>query len=216
MKNLRNLKILVVDDHPIVREGLRTFLSLLPEVLTVWEAENGDEALSIVSNHNDIDIIFMDLVLQGDLSGVHVISHLQKTHPDIPVIVLTSYQNSERIQTAMNAGAKAYLDKSIDPNHLMDAIQAVLQGDKFSALATPTESSQRGFLDPSWVSVTPREYEVLQALSQGMSNKEIASHLGITEKTVKVHLSHIFAKLNVYDRTQALIAALRSGLLNPS
>ncbi|HBQ96809.1 MAG: response regulator transcription factor [Firmicutes bacterium] len=205
------LKILVVDDHPVVREGLRTFLGLLPEVIWVGEAQNGEEALAMVSCEHDIDVILMDLVLQGDISGIHVISRLKQIHPEIPVIVLTSYQNSERIAAAMSAGARAYLDKSIDPSRLVDVIHTVLQGDTsndlFTASALPA---------PLTIGLTPREYDVLQALSRGMSNKEIAAHLKITEKTVKVHMSHIFAKLSVYDRTQALIVAIRCGLLNSS
>ncbi len=216
MKNVSHLNILVVDDHPIVREGLRTFLGLLPEVLNVWEAQNGEEAICIVSHHNDIDVILMDLVLQGDLSGINIISRLKETHPNIPVIVLTSYQNSERVGAAMKAGAKAYLDKSIDPSRLVDTIQAVLRGEAEKDASARLDTNPLTSANSFPPTVTPREYEVLQALSHGMSNKEIAAHLGIAEKTVKVHLSHIFAKLNVYDRTQALLVAIRSGLLNPS
>ncbi|OLZ08067.1 response regulator transcription factor [Sulfobacillus thermosulfidooxidans] len=211
----RTLSILIVDDHPVVREGLRTFLDLAPDVKQIWEADTGHKALNLVSQYSQqIDVILMDLVLAGEMSGIEAILQIHKVSPHIPIIVLTSYQNVERIHAAIQAGAKAYLDKSVDPDRLVATIHQVVEGKTadvmdrnldYAGLMTPEDN----------IPLTSREFEVLKALGQGMSNKEIASYLGITEKTVKVHMSHIFAKFGVYDRTQTLIVASRRGLINP-
>ncbi|WP_053960749.1 response regulator [Sulfobacillus thermosulfidooxidans] len=208
------LNILIVDDHPVVREGLRTFLGLAANIKRIWDAETGEQAINLVKhNLQHIDVILMDLVLNGEMTGIEAINHIHRLSPRIPIIVLTSYQNSERVHAAIQAGAKAYLDKSVDPDKLVATIHYVLEEKTASGITLPSNSA--GIAGADHVPLTARELEVLKALGQGMSNKEIASHLGIAEKTVKVHMSHIFAKFGVYDRTQALIAASRRGLINP-
>ncbi|PSR26869.1 MAG: DNA-binding response regulator [Sulfobacillus thermosulfidooxidans] len=211
----RTLSILIVDDHPVVREGLRTFLDLSPEVKQIWEADTGHKALNLVNQYSQqIDVILMDLVLAGEMSGIEAILQIHKVSPHIPIIVLTSYQNVERIHAAIQAGAKAYLDKSVDPDRLVATIHQVVEGKMANVIDRNLDYA--GLMTPEDnIPLTSREFEVLKALGQGMSNKEIASYLGITEKTVKVHMSHIFAKFGVYDRTQALIVASRRGLINP-
>ncbi|SMC05618.1 two component transcriptional regulator, LuxR family [Sulfobacillus thermosulfidooxidans DSM 9293] len=211
----RTLSILIVDDHPVVREGLRTFLDLAPDVKQIWEADTGHKALDFVNQYSQqIDVILMDLVLAGEMSGIEAILQIHKVSPHIPIIVLTSYQNVERIHAAIQAGAKAYLDKSVDPDRLVATIHQVVEGKTANVMDRNLDYA--GLMTPEDnIPLTSREFEVLKALGQGMSNKEIASYLGITEKTVKVHMSHIFAKFGVYDRTQALIVASRRGLINP-
>lgn len=211
----RTLSILIVDDHPVVREGLRTFLDLAPDVMQIWEADTGHKALNLVNQYSQqIDVILMDLVLAGEMSGIEAILQIHKVSPHIPIIVLTSYQNVERIHAAIQAGAKAYLDKSVDPDRLVATIHQVVEGKTANVMDRNLDYA--GLMTPEDnIPLTSREFEVLKALGQGMSNKEIASYLGITEKTVKVHMSHIFAKFGVYDRTQALIVASRRGLINP-
>ncbi|WP_028963689.1 response regulator [Sulfobacillus thermosulfidooxidans] len=211
----RTLSILIVDDHPVVREGLRTFLDLAPDVKQIWEADTGHKALNLVNQYSQqIDVILMDLVLAGEMSGIEAILQIHKVSPHIPIIVLTSYQNVERIHAAIQAGAKAYLDKSVDPDRLVATIHQVVEGKTANVMDRKLDYA--GLMTPEDnIPLTSREFEVLKALGQGMSNKEIASYLGITEKTVKVHMSHIFAKFGVYDRTQALIVASRRGLINP-
>jgi NarL family two-component system response regulator LiaR len=213
----------------MVREGLRAFLQLSDDIEIVAEAGTGAEALEIAEAEHP-DVMLIDLVMPGQYDGVAAIRHIAAKHPDIHLIALTSYQERDRMLGAIHAGAISYLQKDVSPEDLMAAIRqaaagrAVLDPAALDALREaqsgavghpPADPSSRaahqagGLVEP----LTQREREVLEALAQGMSNKEIAAALGIAEKTVKVHVSHILGKLGVYDRTQALLAASRLGLI---
>jgi NarL family two-component system response regulator LiaR len=224
----KRIRIAIVDDHPMVREGLRAFLQLSDDIEIVAEAGTGAEALEIAEAERP-DVMLIDLVMPGQFDGVAAIRQIAAKHPDIHLIALTSYQERDRMLGAIHAGAISYLQKDVSPEDLMTAIRqaaagrAVLDPAALDALreaqsravgAAPSVQSHRthqagGLVEP----LTQREQEVLEALAQGMSNKEIAAALGIAEKTVKVHVSHILGKLGVYDRTQALLAASRLGLI---
>jgi NarL family two-component system response regulator LiaR len=225
----KRIRIAIVDDHPMVREGLRAFLQLSDDIEIVAEAGTGAEALEIAEAEHP-DVMLIDLVMPGQYDGVAAIRHIAAKHPDIHLIALTSYQERDRMLGAIHAGAISYLQKDVSPEDLMAAIRqaaagrAVLDPAALDALREaqsgavgqpPADPSSRaahqagGLVEP----LTQREREVLEALAQGMSNKEIAAALGIAEKTVKVHVSHILGKLGVYDRTQALLAASRLGLI---
>jgi NarL family two-component system response regulator LiaR len=211
-----------------VREGLRAFLQLSDDIEIVAEAGTGAEALEIAEAEHP-DVMLIDLVMPGQFDGVAAIRQIAAKHPDIHLIALTSYQERDRMLGAIHAGAISYLQKDVSPEDLMTAIRqaaagrAVLDPAALDALreaqsravgaATSVQGDRThqsgGLVEP----LTQREQEVLEALAQGMSNKEIAAALGIAEKTVKVHVSHILGKLGVYDRTQALLAASRLGLI---
>ena len=209
MTQTRPMQIGIVDDHPIVRNGLMTFLSASDGIHVVFEAESGERALAILESAT-VDIILMDLVLPGALDGVATIRDIRRRHPDIRVVALTSFQDPSRVRAAIGAGAVGYLEKTIQPDDLLNALfqiargQSVIDPQVLQAFASP----------PLEHPLTPREQEVLNFLGQGLSNKEIAGVLAIKEKTVKVHVSHILAKLDVYDRTQAILKAHHLGLLD--
>jgi len=218
----RNAKIRVglVDDHPVVREGLRSFLQLAEDIEVVAEAGSGREAIEVAQTIA-VDVLLMDLVMQGELDGITATRQISREHPDIRILALTSFQDTPRMMSVIEAGAISYLQKDVSPDHLLNAIRQTAAGRTVlepSALvelrrtsSTPDfKADSIRLLEP----LTQREQEVLHALSNGLSNKEIASKLGIAEKTVKVHVSHILAKLGVYDRTQALLAAAKLGLVH--
>lgn len=219
------IRVAVVDDHPVVREGLRAFLQLARDIEIVAEAENGLAAVALIQSET-LDVVLMDLVMPGDLDGVAATRAILNACPDVRVIALTSFQDTERMMNALDAGAISYLQKDVNPDDLLYAIRqaalgrTVLEPAALQALRTArttTDQTERSALQPDRRGdvepLTQREQEVLEALAKGMSNKEIAGALGITEKTVKVHVSHILAKFGVYDRTQAILAASRFGFV---
>lgn len=223
------IRIALVDDHPVVREGLRAFLQLAADLDIVGEAASGEAAVELCDREAP-DVILMDLVMPGRLDGIAATQEIAERHPTTRVISLTSYQDSDRVVRAIEAGAIGYLRKDVNPDDLLFAIRQAAQGrtileaNAFAALreravadgavnaSSSTRSSEVGVAQLA-EPLTSREQEVLEALAQGMSNKEIAAYLGITEKTAKVHISHILSKLGVYDRTQAVLAASRLGLI---
>ncbi len=203
------IRIGIVDDHPIVRNGLRTFLSASPEIQIVFEAGSGDDALAFLTS-TSADIILMDLVLPGRLDGIDTIREIRQRYPKTQVIALTSFQESSRMRSTIRAGAIGYLEKTIHPDDLLKALFQVARG---HSVLDP--DVLRAFIAPPLDdALTSREQEVLWYLGQGLSNKEIAGKLAIKEKTVKVHVSHILSKLDVYDRTQAILKAHHLGILD--
>ncbi len=203
------IRVGIVDDHPIVRNGLHTFLAASPRIHVAFEAETGEAALELLVS-TDADIVLMDLVLPGPLDGIATIREIVRRYPRIHVIALTSFQESSRMRAAISAGAVGYLEKTIHPDDLLGALFRVARGQSVVDPVVLTAFSASS-TDPA---LTPRETEVLGYLGKGFSNKEIADELNITEKTVKVHVSHILNKFDVYDRTQAILKAHRLGLLD--
>jgi NarL family two-component system response regulator LiaR len=205
--------VLVVDDHAVVREGLRTFLELQDGIAVVGEAGDGEEAVRQAEALRP-DVVLMDLVMPR-LDGVGAMRELRQRLPAIRVIVLTSFAEDERLLPAIQAGAAGYLLKNVAPAELARAVRAAHAGDALldphvaarlvEALAQPAgeEPAER---------LTTREQEVLGLIARGFSNKRIARDLGIAEKTVKTHVGHVLAKLGVADRTQAALHAVRMGL----
>jgi NarL family two-component system response regulator LiaR len=204
--------VLIVDDHPVVRDGLRTFLDTQPDIEVLGEAANGEEAVGFVTS-SPADVVLMDLVMPG-IDGIEATRRIVEMSPATKVIVLTSYADDERVFPAIKAGATGYLLKDVEPSELAEAIRKVFAGESLlhPAIAarlmqevSQTERSVPGAL-------TDRELEVLRLIARGRSNKEIASELVIAEKTVKTHVSNILAKLHLADRTQAALYAVRRGL----
>jgi NarL family two-component system response regulator LiaR len=213
-----SIRVLLVDDHAVVREGLRTFLDLQDGLDVVGEAEDGEQAVSEAERLRP-DVILMDLVMPN-LDGVGAMRALRERLPDARVIVLTSFADDERLLPAIQAGAAGYLLKNVQPKELARAVRAAHAGE---ALLDPlvaarlveeiAHPSQRA--EPDAQHLTPREREVLELIGGGLSNKRIALELGVSEKTVKAHVGHLLAKLGVADRTQAALYAVRVGLVGP-
>jgi DNA-binding NarL/FixJ family response regulator len=200
-------RVIIVDDHPIVRFGLAAIIGLEPDMVVVGQAGSGEEACSICSRQ-PADVVLMDLRLPG-LSGVDAIRAIRKTRPNLHFIVLTTYDGDEDIHRALEAGAKAYLLKAMSHAALTNAIRKVRAGLKF----IPEPVSQKLAERPPHSDLSARELDVLKLLAKGLSNKEIGEALGISEATVKWHLNIIFSRLNVSDRTQAMVVALQRGIV---
>ncbi len=210
------IDVLVVDDHAVVREGLRTFLELQEGIAVVGEAADGEAAVREAERLRP-DVILMDLVMPR-LDGVGAMRELRRRLPATRVIVLTSFADDERLLGAIRAGAAGYLLKNAEPQEVVRAVRAASSG---QALLDPAVAARvvESIADRDSVagseSLTPREREVLELIARGRSNKLIARELGIAEKTVKTHVGHVLAKLAVTDRTQAAMLAVRTGLVDP-
>jgi len=210
------IRVLVVDDHEVVREGLRTFLALQDGIEIVGEAADGEAAVREAERLRP-DVILMDLLMPR-LDGVGAMRELRRRLPASRVIVLTSFADDERLLPAIRAGAAGYLLKNVEPRELARAVRTAHAGEALldtavaarlvDAVATPPGEDEHHGL-------TAREREVLALLGRGLSNKRIARELGVSEKTVKTHVSHVLAKLGVADRTEAAVHAVRAGLLGP-
>ena len=206
------IRVLVVDDHAVVREGLRTFLSLQDGIEVVGEAADGREAVAAAERERP-DVVVMDLVMPR-LDGVQAMRELRARVPRARVIVLTSFLDDDRLLPAIRAGAAGYLLKNVVPAELARAVRAADAGEALidpvvaarlvDALADADEHRDEQPL-------TAREQEVLDLIARGYANKRIALELGIAEKTVKTHVGHVLAKLGVADRTQAALYATRVG-----
>jgi DNA-binding NarL/FixJ family response regulator len=211
------IRVLIVDDHAVVREGLRTFLELQDGIEVAGEAGDGEQAIRLASELEP-DVILMDLVMPG-VDGVTAMRAVRKRSPGCRVIVLTSFLDDERLMPAIEAGADGYLLKDVEPSELARAIRTAHTGHAMIAPSVAgrllrTLSRPRSASTVDADQLTPREREVLGLIAAGRSNKRIAFELGIAEKTVKTHVGHVFAKLGVTDRTQAALIAVRSGLVS--
>ena len=211
------IRVLIVDDHAVVRQGLRAFLQTQDDVEIAGEAADGDEAIRQVRELVP-DVVLMDLVMPK-LDGIAAIREMRALSPSTKVLVLTSFADDDKVFAAVKAGAAGYLLKDVRPQELGDAIRTVYRGE---ALLHPTvaaklmqELAQSGRRQASPDSLTDRELDVLRLIARGMSNKEIALELGVAEKTVKTHVSNILQKLHLADRTQAALYAVRERLVDP-
>ncbi len=209
--------MIIVDDHPVVRQGLRTFLETQKDLEILSEAADGEEALTQIGESVP-DVVLMDLVLPG-IDGIEATRKARELSPNTKVIVLTSFADDEKVFPAIKAGAAGYLLKDVEPAQLADAIRSVHAGE---ALLHPTVAAR--LMQEVSTSVdrrapggtlTERELEVLRLLARGMSNREISKELTVSEKTVKTHVSNILAKLHLADRTQAALYAVRRGIADP-
>ncbi|HEV3355576.1 MAG TPA: response regulator transcription factor [Pseudonocardiaceae bacterium] len=206
------IRVLVVDDHPVVRQGLRTFLDLQPDLAVVGEAEDGKGCVE----QADLlcpDVILLDLRMPGS-DGLDALRELRQRHNPARVLVVTSFTEPTAVLPAVRAGAQGFVYKDVHPSGLAAAIRAVHAG---HVLLSPDVAAllTDGDARPSAVALTVREREVLAELANGRSNREIARLFAVSEKTVKTHVSAILAKLGVQDRTQAALRAVRTGLVDP-
>ena len=202
------IRILIVDDHPIMRLGIAALISSSSEMVCVAQAGSGEEALGMHSACAP-DITLMDLRLPG-MSGVETIRAIRHRSPRARFIVLTTYEGDEDIHQAMEAGASGYLVKGLPQEMLVNAVRKVHAGGRY---LPPSMSQALAERTPD-TSLSARERQVLQLIAKGKSNKEIAVELGITPATVKCHVSVILTRLDASDRTQAVVTALQRGLVH--
>jgi len=208
------IRVIIADDHLVVRQGLRGFLDTYPDIQVVAEAENGEQVVALTLEQVP-DVILMDL-LMPEMGGVEAIEQIMVFSPATHIIVLTSYTEDEYLFSAMRAGAQGYLLKDVEPEDLVNAIRAAFRG---QATLHPTVAARlvQGMEHPdddSLADLTDREIDVLRLVARGMSNKEIAEELVIAEGTVKSHVSNILSKLHLAHRTQAALYALKRRLVS--
>jgi two-component system nitrate/nitrite response regulator NarL len=212
------MKLLVVDDHPIVREGLAAFLVLLGPNTAVLQAGDAPQALALAAEHSDLDVVILDLVLPG-LNGMSAIAEFGRVRPELPVIVLSASEDARQAREALAQGALGYVPKSASRQTLVSAIQLVLNGEIYvpplilnDAIAAKPMARGAG-ASAARPLLTDRQIDVLRRLSAGQPNKTIARDLDLSEKTVKAHITAIFRALNVVNRTQAAAAGRGAGLI---
>lgn len=204
------IKVLIVDDHAIVRQGISQFLCLQPEFKLVGAAQNSAEAIALVSEMAP-DVVLMDLVMQQQLAGIEATIAIKALRPATQVIILTSYHDDKMIIPALDAGAISYLLKDIAPEELLNAIRLAAKGQAVLSPLVATRLLQIQFKPGQ--SLTEREIAILKLVATGYNNAEIAGQLFIAIKTVRTHVSHILAKLQLRDRTQAAVHAWKHGLM---
>ena len=206
----KSVRILISDDHPVVRAGLRGMLSGEPGFEVVGEAENGKEAVALTGEHRP-DVVLMDLRMP-EMDGVTAIRHIRAEYPDVQIPVLTTYESDADILRAIETGATGYLLKETPREELFGAIRQVAEGKSPLAPGVAARLMQR-MRDTDEEALSTREIEVLELVARGTSNKEIAKQLWVSETTIKSHMLHIFDKLGVTDRTAAVTAALKRGII---
>ncbi|MFZ4717818.1 MAG: response regulator [Ilumatobacteraceae bacterium] len=204
------IRIVIADDHAMVRAGLSQLLGSFEDLEVVGTASDGKEALEVVGELQP-DLVLMDLSMPV-MDGIEATAAIKQRHPDVHVVVLTTFQEPRQVSAALGAGASGYLVKDVEPEVLVAGIRAAVQG---GAPLSPSVAagllrggSQMSMVSPA--SLTPRELEILQLIVDGHTNQQIARALGISEKTVKTHCSRLFQRLGVTDRTQAAVWAMRN------
>jgi DNA-binding NarL/FixJ family response regulator len=205
------IRVLVAEDHAIVRRGLEQLLAGFDEVEVVGSAANGAEAVELAARRHP-DVVLMDLVMP-DLGGVEATRRIVGADSDVKVVVLTSFSDRRAITEALDAGAIGYLLKDGEPDDLLRGIRAAAAGESPLAPKAARELLRARTERPAASALSPRELEVLIQVASGLPNKLIAQRLGISEKTVKAHLTSVFAQIGVSDRTQAALWAQREGLV---
>ncbi|MET0973024.1 MAG: response regulator transcription factor [Thermoleophilaceae bacterium] len=215
---MARIRVLIADDHAVVRQGLRTFLELQDDIEVMGDACDGEEAVAAALDGRP-DVVIMDLMMPG-LDGIEATRRILRERPATRVIALTSFLDDEKVLPAVRAGAAGYLLKDVEPEQLVRAIRTVHGGEALlhpAATATVMRelADHAEPADEADLGLTGREREVLALVARGLPNKLIAHELGIAEKTVKTHMSSILAKLGVTDRTQAALLAVRRGWVEP-
>lgn len=203
-----SIRVLIADDHPIVRNGLVRMIELADGIEVVAEAETGTAAIDRYRQHQP-DVALMDLRLP-DMNGVDAIATIRQEFPNACIMILTTYDTDEDIFRGLQAGAKGYLLKNMKTAQLLDAIRTVAAGQSYIPLEVGAKLVDR----MSQPLLTEREQEVLKLMAQGKTNHEIAEELFISESTVKFHVNHLLSKLGTGDRTQAVLMALKRGIAN--
>ncbi|SET80666.1 two component transcriptional regulator, LuxR family [Natronincola peptidivorans] len=211
---MKKIKILLVDDHSLVRQGLKQIIELEKDIEVIGQAGDGEEAISKVQELNP-DIVLLDINMPK-LNGIHTLRRLKDMNNTIKIIMLTFHEDKEYLFETINLGANGYVLKDAESDSLIKAIRDVNNGNSYihPSIATDLvkEFNNRGVKEDEDLRLTRREYEVLTLIAEGLNNKEIAFNLFISEKTVKNHVSNIFKKIHVNDRTQAAIYAYKHNI----
>ncbi|PRF41313.1 DNA-binding response regulator [Burkholderia multivorans] len=209
------MKILIVDDHPVLRDGVEALLRRNDAALAVVQAASADDAMQMLDQHADIDAIVLGLKMRGT-SGVDAIAALAHARPALQIIVLSSSEDPRDVRAAFAHGALGYVPKSASPHTLLSAIVMVLNGERYVPPLLLDDGATYTIEPPRQAAgapLTPRQIEVLRYLAEGVPNKVIADRLGLSEKTVKAHITAIFRTLHVLNRTQAAAAGRKAGLI---
>jgi DNA-binding NarL/FixJ family response regulator len=202
------IRVLIADDHPVVRAGLVAVLSQEKDIEVVGEASNGERAIAL-SRERVPDVVLMDLRMP-ELDGIEATAVIAREQPHIRILALTSYDGDADVRRALRAGARGYLLKDMLVTNLVAAVRAVHRGQR----VIPTSVAERLAEFPFEPDLSDRELEVLGLIARGLGNKAIAARIGRSDETIKAHVKSIFAKLGVHDRTEAVTAALARGLLH--
>jgi two-component system, NarL family, response regulator LiaR len=211
------IKVLLVDDHKIVRQGVRAFLQTLSDIQVIAEADSGAAAMTTVEQHQP-DVVLMDLEMPGELDGIAATHQIRKLRPETQVIVVTSHHQDEYIFPAVRAGAISYLLKDVEPEELAAAIRKAAQGEAVldsrvaSRIVQELQGLRKEDTNP-FTELSEREFDVLRLIAAGKSNAEIAETLVIGESTVKTHIGNLLRKLHLDDRTQAAVYAWQEGIV---
>ncbi len=208
MNSSPQIRVMVIDDHSIVRQGLVALLNTEDDLKVIAEGSDGQQAIDLFKQHAP-DVTLMDLRMPG-IGGVEAINHIRRIRPDAKIIVLTTYDGDEDIFRALQAGAQSYLLKGVSFEDLTEAIRMVHAGHKRIPPAVAERLAERFSVEP----LTGREQQVLELIVRGKSNKEIGAELKISEATVKSHINSLLSKLGVTDRTQAATTAIQRGLVH--
>jgi two-component system response regulator DegU len=225
MGNNSKIRLLIVDDHPLFRAGLEQIMEYEDHINIIGQSEDGTRAIDDMRRLSP-DVVLLDVNLPGDMNGLQVARKIKAERPNLPIIILTAHHDTEQIVHAISAGASSYCPKEIKPEDLIRIIGWVRQGYYVIGTQRMSKDQRDKWLDNQirdlsgpyavdgdehYSPLSPRETEILKLVTNGMSNKEIAYKLGISQQTVKNHMTSILKKLNVDDRTQAAITAIRRG-----
>ena len=212
------IKVLIVDDHPVFREGLRRCLEARKEVRVIAAVGSGEEMWKAIQTHGSPQIVLMDVEMP-DKNGIELTQELREKHPDVRVIMLTAFSDSERVFSALKAGAVGYLLKNVSPGEILATVERAAAGEPMLSgeiagrvLREFEREREEERYREKLAALTPREEEILKLLATGESNREIGNRLFISEQTVKNHVASIFRKLHVNDRTKAALLAVKLGL----
>ena len=207
MKKAKPIRVLCVDDHPMVREGIAAVIATQPDIVCVGEAGDGQTAIAQYREHKP-DVVVMDLRMPG-MGGVEATIQIRKEFRTARIIVLTTYEGDEDIHRALEAGAQGYLLKDSVRKELLQTIRDVYAGHRY---ISPAMAARLAEHTPR-IALSERELQVLTRIAKGLRNKEIGAALNIAEDTVKIHIKNIFGKMNVIDRTQAVVSASQRGII---
>lgn len=211
---MSKIRLVLVDDHSVVRRGLRTYLESFPDITIIGEAANGEDCLTALENWLP-DVIVMDLLMPGGMDGIAATAKVRQLSPHTQVVVLTAHTDETRVVAALRAGAIGYVRKDADPELLLTAVRAAARGQSMldpAIAGTVLQELMRGTaVVPD---LTEREMSVLRLLAHGQTNREIAAELVVSEETIKTHVGNILSKLHINQRTQAVIVALKQGIIS--
>jgi DNA-binding NarL/FixJ family response regulator len=209
-----SLRVVIADDHPMFREGLAALFEAMPDVDVVAECSSGAEAIEAAAAHQP-DVVLMDLQMP-EMDGVTATAEIVRRHPAVKVVILTSFGETERVHAALERGASGYLLKDAGPAEVDAALRAAVRDEVFLDAAVTRRLTQEMRAPRTGLGMlTAREKEVLVLVAEGRSNKDIAAHLVISERTARTHVSHLLAKMGLSSRTQAALLAIKEGLAQP-